>query len=206
MMSQVGRPGRSQRASKSVKVSHTRKSAVPAIASSERVRPHALDEIDRAALALIAKDARLSMRALGRKLGMSPGAMSERIDRLERAGVIHGYHAHIDHAALGFGAIEIIIGVRTQQGPILEQALEDLLAVPEVESALVVTGEWDLIVFLRVQDHEHLRQLILSRIWKIPGFSHSETMMVLDRYAGPADPFAECTDIQESVGNGSSHE
>lgn len=159
------------------------------------VGPYPLDEVDLRILGLLTRDARLSVRAIGRDMGKSPGAVSERIDRMERAGVIRGYHAEVDPAAIGYGT-EVFVGLRTDQGPHLEDAIAQLSTVPEVASIHVVTGKWDVIVGLRVRDHQHLRDLVLSQVWKVSGFLHSETLLVLESRAGPPDWFAKVAALE----------
>jgi len=155
---------------------------------SELPRPE-LDPVDVRLLRLLADDARLSSRRLGREIGMSPGAVSERVARLERDGVIRGYRADVDPRALGFG-MEVIVGLRTEQSPLLEETLDEVAAIPEVERVHVVAGSWDLVLYLHVRDHEHLRSVILERLWHLSAFRHSETMLVLDTRQGPIDWFA----------------
>lgn len=123
---------------------------------------------------------------------MSPGAISERIDRLERTGAIRGYHADIDPAALGFG-MEMMVGLQIQQGPPLTTIVSELLAVPEVQAVRVVTGQWDIVVELFARDPRHLRYMVAERLWSMPGFRHSESMLILSTerssksWAGPED-------------------
>ncbi len=148
-----------------------------------------LDPVDLRLLRLLTEDARLSSRRLGREIGMSPGAVSERVARLERDGVIRAYRADVDPRALGFG-MQVIIGLRTEQSPLLEQTFDEVAAIPEVELAHVVAGSWDLVLYLHVRDHEHLRTVILERLWHLSAFRHSETMLVLDSRHGPIDWFA----------------
>ncbi len=119
----------------------------------------------------------MSSRAIGREIGMSPGSVSERIYRLEREGVILGYQAQIDQAALGLGMVAIV-GLRTTQ-PTLQDAIEALSAVDEVEVVYVITGAWDLIAVVRVRDHNHLSEVLFDRIWRSEGFVQSETMLVM---------------------------
>jgi DNA-binding Lrp family transcriptional regulator len=145
-----------------------------------------LDDLDREILRLLSQDARQSVRAIARHTQMSPGAISERIARLERAGVVLGYHAVVDPVALGF-ALEAIIAIQTEQGPSLADTLDRLMNLPEVESAQVVTGRWDLVVRVRARDHWHLRNIVLDKIWGFPGFRHSETMVVYDTRHRDAD-------------------
>jgi DNA-binding Lrp family transcriptional regulator len=137
-----------------------------------------VDAVDRKILGLLAAEARLSARAIARELGMSPGAISERIDRLERTGAIRGYHADIEPAGLGFG-LQMMVGLQIQQGPPLTTIVSELLAIPEIQTVRVVTGQWDLVVELFARDHRHLQYLVAERLWSIPGFRHSESMLIL---------------------------
>src|ERR1700716_1947915 len=68
----------------------------PARDRDAMTEPRPVDEIDQQIITLLTGDARLSARAISRELGMSPGAISERIDRLETGGIITGYHASVD--------------------------------------------------------------------------------------------------------------
>jgi DNA-binding Lrp family transcriptional regulator len=149
--------------------------------------PGELDEIDRQVITLLAADARLSARAIAREVGMSPGAISERIDRLEQRGVITGYHAQIDLAALGY-PIVAIIGLQIEHGhALLSEVMDRLLEVPYVQRIQMTTGEWDLLVELCVADHNQLRQLLIEQLWEIPGFRHSQTMIGLETRVRPGD-------------------
>lgn len=142
-----------------------------------------VDETDARILELLQADARLSARALSRQIGMSPGAVSERIARLEREGVIAGYHAAIDSSALGHGLVAII-GLRSTP-PILLEAVERLTLVAEVETIYVVTGQWDMMVHVRVRDHHHLSEVLFDRVLSDMGFKESATMIVLHQRRGP---------------------
>jgi len=114
---------------------------------------------------------------------MSPGSISERITRLERDGVLVGYHARIDASAIGFGMLAIV-GLRASQSS-LSEAVEKLSAIDEVEMVYVVTGAWDLIVHVRVRDHHHLSEVLFDRLWATAGFQQSETMIILHQRFGP---------------------
>lgn len=141
-----------------------------------------LDEVDKTLLDLLKGDARRSARALAREIGMSPGAVSERISRLETAGVIKAYRAEIDPSALGLH-VRVLIGVQIQQEPAPEEIVESLLDIPEVTEVHVVSGQWDLVLVVEVSDGEHLKDVVLSKIWRTPGFRHSETMLMLGSYS-----------------------
>lgn len=137
------------------------------------------DEVDLAILQVLVEDARTSQRAIARMVGMSPPAVAERIARLERSGVIRAYRAEIDRSQLGFPLVVYVsvMAVNTLKYP--DEVLQALRALPEVEDVAIVTGPMDLMLRLRVRDHEHLRECLFERIWKLPGVNRTETFMSL---------------------------
>lgn len=138
-----------------------------------------IDEIDRQILRELADDARLSHREVARRVGMSPGAVHQRVERMEQLGVIKGYHAEIDPEWLGFST-RALIGLQVAQGGTVSETTEQLRSIPEVVSVSLVTGSWDFVVELLVRDQEHLRAALVGEVWRLPIFRHSETMVVLE--------------------------
>lgn len=67
-----------------------------------------LDSIDHKIVCALAADARISFAELGRKVGLSPSAVAERVKRLESERIILGYHALLDEKAFGYGVIAFI--------------------------------------------------------------------------------------------------
>jgi Lrp/AsnC family transcriptional regulator, leucine-responsive regulatory protein len=117
-----------------------------------------LDDVNRAILRALADDPRLSMSALGRVVGMSAPAVTERVQRLERVGVIRGYRLDVDPAAVGFP-----IGAWVRVRPALGQgkALEQIVArTPEVVEAHRITGEDCLLVRIQVRDVADLDRVL----------------------------------------------
>jgi Lrp/AsnC family transcriptional regulator, leucine-responsive regulatory protein len=110
-----------------------------------------LDATDRRILAELAADARLTLAELGRRVNLSAPATRERLQRLERGGVITGYHAEIDPAALGY-PLTAIVRVRPAARQ-LPKIQELAASMPEVSECHRITGE-DCF-FLKV----HLRSL-----------------------------------------------
>jgi DNA-binding Lrp family transcriptional regulator len=153
-----------------------------------------LDRIDLTILRLLAEDARMSRRRLAQQVGMSPPAVADRVVRLEREGVLRGYRAEIDRSVLGY-AMVVYIGVVAVQGADQRQVIETLRAMPEVEDVHVVTGPKDLLVRLRVRDHEQLRDVLFDRIWNVPGVERTETYISL----GHMQPKAFDVDLIESM-------
>jgi Lrp/AsnC family leucine-responsive transcriptional regulator len=145
--------------------------------TSPAATPVQIDAVDRRLLSLLARDARISQRRLSRELRMSPPAIGERIARLERAGVIRGYTVSIDWSCLGF--VTCYLAVSAMQGAEQGPVMAALHRLPEVEEVIIITGSLDLLARVRVQDHAHLRRLLLEHVWQIDGVQRTETFLSL---------------------------
>jgi Lrp/AsnC family transcriptional regulator for asnA, asnC and gidA len=138
-----------------------------------------VDEIDLALLRILRRDSRLSARALARAVGMSPGAIGERLERLRARGVLTKYTVEVDLARLGL-SLEVLVGVRLNARGSIEKIIVQLADLPGVIRVSVITGQWDLLVHMRLSGHEKLAATLLDEVWNIPDIRDSETMMVLD--------------------------
>lgn len=138
-----------------------------------------LDDVDRQILELLRNDARLSARSIGRRIGVSAGTVGTRVRRLELSGVIRGYRAVVEPAAVG-RPLGFMVGLQIAQGTPLDGILDELVAMPAVDEVMVVTGRWDLMVIGRVADPGALNDLLTKGLWQSPSFRHSETMVVVD--------------------------
>lgn len=98
-----------------------------------------LDPTDLAIVEIMQQDGRISVSELGRRVGLSQPAASERLRRLEERGVILGYGARIDAAALGLG-MTAVIRLRTTHEHIRD-CLKNFSEMPHVVEALRLTGE-----------------------------------------------------------------
>jgi DNA-binding Lrp family transcriptional regulator len=136
----------------------------------------ALDPIDTKIVGMLAEDARLSTRAIARAVAMSPTGVSERLERLHNRGVIRGYHAEIDPAALGW-VVEAIVGITSQQGEALQELVEHVMTFPQVVTAYIVAGRWDILLSVRARSHQALQDFIVNILPASPGFVRSETMV-----------------------------
>jgi Lrp/AsnC family leucine-responsive transcriptional regulator len=98
-----------------------------------------LDEVDRKILRELAESGRLSFAELGRRVSLSPPAVTERVQRLERAGVITGYRAQIDPRKLGY-QLTAIVRIKPSSGR-LAKIPELARQIPEVSECHRITGE-----------------------------------------------------------------
>src|SRR5205814_6069826 len=98
-----------------------------------------IDETDRKIIGELTREGRVSFAELGRRVSLSPPAVAERVQRLERAGVITGYRAELDPRALGY-PLTAIVRVKPAPGR-LPRIPELALEIPEVSECHRITGE-----------------------------------------------------------------
>jgi Lrp/AsnC family leucine-responsive transcriptional regulator len=117
-----------------------------------------LDGVNLRLLAELHENPRLSMSELGRRVGMSAPAVTERVQRLETTGVIVGYRVEVDPAALGM-PVTALVRVRPGPGqlPKIAQAARD---TPQVVECHRITGEDCLLLRAHVRSVEHLEEII----------------------------------------------
>ena len=98
-----------------------------------------IDQTDRKIIGELATDGRVSLAELGRRVNLSSPAVAERVQRLERAGIITGYRAEIDPRALGY-ELTAIVRIKPAPGQ-LPRIPELALEIPEVAECHRITGE-----------------------------------------------------------------
>ncbi|PZG07045.1 Lrp/AsnC family transcriptional regulator [Nonomuraea aridisoli] len=136
-----------------------------------------MDELDSAIVRLLQTDARQSNRELARQLGVAPSTCLERVRALTRRGVIRGYHADIDPAALNRGVQAMVaVQVRPLSREVINAFKASAAEMPEVLSVFVLAGGDDFLLHVAVQDLDHLHAFLLDRLSKrkeIVGFRTS---------------------------------
>jgi Lrp/AsnC family leucine-responsive transcriptional regulator len=117
-----------------------------------------LDAVNRRLLAELQTDARLSLAELGRRVGLSAPAVGERLQRLQEGGVVRGYRAELEPAAVGL-PLGVIIRVRPAAGE-LPKVAELARQTPEVVECHRITGEDCCFMKLHLRDVAHMEEVI----------------------------------------------
>ncbi len=140
-----------------------------------------LDRTDRAILAKLQKDARLSNKELAAAVGLAPSSCLVRVQRLQKEGMLRGFHAFVNPAALGIG-LQALIGVQLKQHSRakVKAFTQHLLSLPEVVALYHVTGAFDFQVHVAVRGPEHLRDLALDAFTSRPEVQSLQTAMLFD--------------------------
>jgi DNA-binding Lrp family transcriptional regulator len=146
-----------------------------------------LDSVDRALLRELQNDARQTNKALAEAVGVAPSTCLERIRELRARGVITGFRAEVDPAAIG-RPMEAILSV--QQRGSHREGTEALLTtdgadLPETVRVMALTGTTDFIIHVAVRDMNHLRDLVWGLIER-PYVGRVQSSLVFARAEGPA--------------------
>jgi len=144
-----------------------------------------LDSIDEALLDELQKDARQTNKALAQKVGVAPSTCLERIRELRARGVIKGFRADVDPAAVG-RPMEAILSIqqRTAQPQATERLLRDTSELPETIRVMALTGTTDFIIHVAVRDMDHLRDLVWGLIERRE-IGRVQSSLVFARVEGP---------------------
>ena len=128
-----------------------------------------MDDVDRAILTVLERDGRISNAELAARVGLSPSPCLRRVRRLEETGVIRGYRALIDPAAVGRG-LRVFAGVR-----LVRHARADVVAferavigLPEVVHCHHVTGNYDYLLHVEVADLPAYEEFHANRLANLP--------------------------------------
>lgn len=138
-----------------------------------------MDDIDRQLIALLRNDARASVAALAKKLGVARGTVQNRLARLESGGTIVGYTVRLkpdveEHRIRAFMTVAV-------EGTQLDAVMKSLRGEPAVAALYSTNGRWDIVAELRADSLEAFDR-VLARIRLIDGISQTETSLLLSTF------------------------
>ena len=132
-----------------------------------------LDRIGRKILAALQENARIPLSRIGEKVGLSAPAVAERVKKLEEAGVIKGYHARIDPAAVGLPVSAFIhLTTDARHYPAVKTLAADM---PQVSACHHISGDASFVLFVRVDDVSDLEAVVA----RLSPFGQTKTAIVL---------------------------
>jgi Lrp/AsnC family leucine-responsive transcriptional regulator len=142
----------------------------------------ALDRFDRDILRALQANGRLTIQELSDRVGLSPSPVSRRVRRLEADGVIRGYAALIDEAALGYG-VSVFVSVRLdrQVDEALARFESAVQAFPEVVDCWLMTGARDYLLRIATADLAEFERFLTGRLTRIAGVAAIESSIPLRR-------------------------
>lgn len=149
-----------------------------------------LDKIDRAIVRELQADGRISNQTLSERVGLSPSPCSRRLRMLEEAGIIKGYTALIDEAAIGFAmSVFVFIKLERQVDDALRTFEAAIMEYPEVVDCWLMTGTRDYLLRIVATGLPHYETFLTGELTKIPGVASIESSLTLRRVkSSPAIP------------------
>jgi DNA-binding Lrp family transcriptional regulator len=144
----------------------------------EQVSARQIDGVDRALMAALVDDARISLTDLAETVNVSRSTAHARLQRLRDDKVITGFTATIDPQAVGLGvAAAVFIDIEQHDWRTLRA---ELAAIPGVEYLAMCAGRFDLMLIARAETISALRDVLLEQIQQHVGVRSTETVIILD--------------------------
>lgn len=140
-----------------------------------------LDRIDLKILDILQREGRISVTELAERISLSATPCSDRIKRMEREGVISGYHARVNPAALGKNLLVFLeIKLSAKSGDVFDKVKKELLYVPEVMECHLVSGDFDYLVKARLSEMTEYRRLLGEILKRLPASAESRSYVVME--------------------------
>lgn len=148
-----------------------------------------LDRTDRKILKILQKDARLMNKQLSAQIGLAPSSCHERVKRLWSRGVIAGTTTIMEPKRVGFTLAAVIFANVSKDGQINnDRLLDELIAAPEIQSVSLVTGKYDMVIFMIARDMDHLKSAVYAALTLNRDIISFETSIVYDQRRDPTVP------------------
>lgn len=140
-----------------------------------------LDRQDRAILRTLQSDGRISVTQLADKIGLSPNATAERMRRLQRDGVITGFHARLSPEALGRSLLAFVeVKLDRTSSDVFDAFAAAIRKAPDVEECHMVAGGFDYLLKTRHRDMAAYRAFLSDTLLSLPGVRETHTYAVME--------------------------
>ncbi|MDI6026231.1 Lrp/AsnC ligand binding domain-containing protein [Corticibacterium sp. UT-5YL-CI-8] len=140
-----------------------------------------LDRIDRAILAALSGDGRLSMAELAGKVGLSKTPVQARVKRLEKDGYIRGYMAVIDHERMGEGHVAFVqVKLSDTRSAALDAFNRAVQSIREIEQCHMMASTFDYLLKVRTGDIAAYRRVLGERISALPHVAQTSTFVAME--------------------------
>lgn len=140
-----------------------------------------LDRIDRKILDVLQRDGRIPITDLAQQVGLSATPCADRMRRMEKAGVITGYHAHISPKAVGRNLLVFLeIKLSAKSDEVFEKIKHELHRIAQVMECHLVSGDFDYLIKARIPDMHDYRTLLGDILQRLPASAQSRSYVVME--------------------------
>jgi len=149
------------------------------------VRPVEIDDVDRRILAALHADARMPNSALADAAGIAPSTCHGRVRRLQELGVIRGFYADIDPAAIGL-PLQAMISVSLQSGARgkIRHFVQQIRTRPQVIDVYFLAGADDFIIHVAARDTDDLRSFVVDNLNADADVAGTQTSLIFEHLRG----------------------
>lgn len=145
------------------------------------IAPLDLDRFDRAILAALSEDGRMSIADLARRIGLTKSPTAARLARLEAAGIILGYRAMLSQVRLGLAHVAFVeVRLSDTREAALQAFNKAVRAVAEIEEAHMIAGGFDYLLKVRTGDIAAYRRVMAERISTLPHVASTSTYVAME--------------------------
>lgn len=140
-----------------------------------------LDRFDTAILRILAAEGRISAADLARRIGLSKSPTQTRLKRLEESGIILGYHARLNRAALGLAHVAFVeVRLSDTREAALQAFNRAVQAVPEIEDCHMIASRFDYLLKVRTGDIQDYRRVLAEQISALPHVASTSTYVAME--------------------------
>ena len=133
-----------------------------------------------AILRVLLADSRKTLQEIGAEVGLAATSCWNRIKKLEASGVIKRYTVDVDAGKLGYqDSVIVQLTLESHSDETLYEFGRTLAAIPEIQEAYLVSGDYDYYIRIAVRDTRDYERLLREKLYKIPGIRHSQSHFVL---------------------------
>jgi len=140
-----------------------------------------IDSLDKKILGMLMKEARTPYLEIARNCGISGAAVHQRMQKLNKLGIIEGAHLQIKPVNLGYQTCAFVgLQVNILNSRSQTEVFEKIHKIPEVVESHHITGKYSLLLKVYTKSNEMLKDLIVEKIQSIPEIVSTETFISLE--------------------------
>ena len=139
------------------------------------------DRTDRRILALLSKSVRMTNKEVAHAVGLSASSVHERIKKLYESGLIEGAHLDVDLGRIGISLKALLfVQLAEHEKTNLTNFMRDVLEIPEVRAAWMITGRFDAVIELATRDTAHLHAVVVEKFSSRGEIHRIETSIIFE--------------------------
>lgn len=138
-----------------------------------------IDDTDRKILSFLTRNARMPFLEIARECGISGAAVHQRVHKMETNGIISGSRMTVKPSRLGLGICAFISLSLTEDNK-YQEVVKALKLIPEIVECHFVTGRAAILLKVYCYDNNHLMEILMNTIQRIPNVQSTDTMISLD--------------------------